>query len=122
MRCAIVRGLFPSLLLAVLSFGAAAEDFTNALHAYLEQCVHAEIPNGCIVVGLLDEHGSRVVCCGSLDDGSNLEPNGDTVFQLHSMTGTFTQMLLQSMIDGQEMKLEDPVSGARQDSSATLPG
>jgi hypothetical protein len=50
---------------------AAAEDFTNAIHAYLQQCVHAEIPNGCIVVGVVDEHGSKVVSCGTLDNGTS---------------------------------------------------
>src|SRR5437764_10672211 len=37
---------------------ASAEDFAEAIHAYLEHCVHAEIPTGCTVVGIVDEHGS----------------------------------------------------------------
>jgi CubicO group peptidase (beta-lactamase class C family) len=98
------------MLLSAFPFRVAAEDFINAIHAYLQQCVHAEIPNGCIMVGMLDEHGTRVVSCGTLDNGSDQEANGDTVFGLHSMTGTFTCLLLQDMIERGEMEWDDPVA------------
>jgi CubicO group peptidase (beta-lactamase class C family) len=105
-----VRVICLTLFLSAFSFRAAAEDFTNAIHAYLQQCVHAEIPNGCIVIGMVDEHGSRVVSCGTLDNGTDQEANGDTVFGLHSMTGTFTSMLLQDMVERGEMEWDDPVA------------
>jgi D-alanyl-D-alanine-carboxypeptidase/D-alanyl-D-alanine-endopeptidase len=89
---------------------AAAEEFTNAIYAYLQECVNAEIPNGCIVVGIVDEHGSKVVSCGTLDNSTDQEANGDTVFGLHSMTGTFTSMLLQDMVERGEMGWGDPVA------------
>jgi CubicO group peptidase (beta-lactamase class C family) len=62
------------------------------------------------MVGMLDEHGTRVVSCGTLDNGSDQEANGDTVFGLHSMTGTFTCLLLQDMIERGEMEWDDPVA------------
>jgi len=105
-----VRRICFTLLLLAFSFPVAAEDFTNALHAYLQLCAHAEIPNGCIVVGLVDEHGSRIVSCGTLDNGTGQEANGDTVFGLHSTTGTFTGLLLQDMVERAEMKLDDPAA------------
>jgi D-alanyl-D-alanine-carboxypeptidase/D-alanyl-D-alanine-endopeptidase len=105
-----IRAICFALLLSAFSFRAAAEDFTNAIHAYLEQCVHAEIPNGCIVVGIVDEQGNRVVSCGTLDNGTDQDANGDTVFGLHSTTGTFTSMLLQDMVDRGEMEWDDPVT------------
>jgi CubicO group peptidase (beta-lactamase class C family) len=106
----IVRILCSALLFVCIPFAAAAEDLTNALRAYLQECVHAEIPNGCIVVGLVDEHGSSVISCGELDNGTDQEANGDTVFGLHSMTGTFTSMLLQDMVERGEMAWDDPVT------------
>ncbi len=106
----IARLIGFTFLFAACSCGAAAEEFTNAIHAYLRQCVHAEIPNGCIVVGMVDAHGSRVVSCGTLDNGTGQEANGDTVFCLHSMTGTFTRLLLEDMVDRGEMKLDDPAA------------
>ena len=106
----IIRIICFTLLLLEFSFRASAEDFTNAIHAYLQQCVHAEIPDGCIVVGIVDEHGSRVVSCGTLDNGTDQDANGDAVFGLYSMTGTFTSMLLQDMVERGEMEWDDPVA------------
>lgn len=105
-----IRVICFTILPLAVSFRAAAEDFTNALHAYLQQCVHAQIPNGCIVVGILNEHGSNVVSCGTLDNGGDQEANGDTVFGLYSMTGEFTCMLLQDMVERGEMEWDDPVA------------
>lgn len=36
--------------------------------------------------------------------------NGDTVFEIGSITKTFTTLLLQDMIERGEMKLKDPVA------------
>jgi CubicO group peptidase (beta-lactamase class C family) len=66
--------------------------------------------NVCMVVGLVDEHGSRIFGAGGLDNGTSLEANGDTVFEIGSITKTFTALLLQDMVERGEMKLDDPVS------------
>ena len=105
-----IRIICFTILLSAFSFRAAAEDFTNAIHAYLQQCVEAEKINGCIVVGIVDEHGSSVVSYGKLDNGTDQEANGDTVFGIHSATGTFTALLLQDMVERGEMKLDDPAA------------
>src|SRR6476659_5938268 len=106
----VVRIIGFAILLSLLSFRASAEDFTDAIHAYLQQTVSAVTPNGCIVVGIVDEHGSRIVSYGKLDNGTDQEANGDTVFAVHSATGTFTRFLLQDMVERGEMKLDDPVA------------
>ena len=98
------------LILPLVLSPAGAEEFTNAIHAYLEQCVHAEIPSGCIVIGLVDEHGTQIVSCGTLDNGTDQQADGDTVFALNSTTGTFTYLVLQTMFDRGLMKLDDPVA------------
>src|SRR4051812_7901281 len=99
-----------ALISIVLSVPAHAEDFADAIHAYLEHSVHAEISSGCIVVGIVDEHGSTVVSFGGLDNGTDQQADGDTVFGVHSMTGTFTALLLQDMVERGEMKLDDPAA------------
>jgi CubicO group peptidase (beta-lactamase class C family) len=63
-----------------------------------------------IVVGIVDEHGSSVVSCGKLDNDNDKEVNGDTLFEIGSVTKTFTGLLLQDMIERGEMKLDDPVA------------
>jgi CubicO group peptidase (beta-lactamase class C family) len=106
---AAIRIVCFTLLFSACSVRASAEDFTNAIHAYLQQCVEAEKATVGIVVGMVDEHGSSVVSSGKLDNGTDQEVNGDTVFAIRSMTVAFTGLLLQDMIERGQMKLDDPV-------------
>ena len=62
------------------------------------------------MVGLVDERGCHIVSCGKMDDGTDRDVNGDTLFDLASVTKTFTALLLQDMVEHGEMKLDDPVA------------
>ena len=62
-----------------------------------------------LVVGIVDEHGPRVVSTGKLDNGTDREVDGNTLFEIGSITKLFTALLLQDMIERGEMKLDDPV-------------
>jgi serine-type D-Ala-D-Ala carboxypeptidase/endopeptidase len=106
-----VRVLCFTMLLSAFSFRAAAEDFTNAIRAFLQQRVEVEKRDVGIVVGIVDENGSSIVSSGKMDNGTDQEVNGDTLFDLGSITKTFTALLLQDMIERGEMKLDDPVAG-----------
>jgi CubicO group peptidase (beta-lactamase class C family) len=65
--------------------------------------------NAAMVLGLADEHSCRIFAAGTLDNGSDREVNGDTVFFIGSVSKTFTALLLQDAVERGEMKLEDPV-------------
>jgi serine-type D-Ala-D-Ala carboxypeptidase/endopeptidase len=93
-----------------LSFSASAEDFTNALHVFLQHRVEVEKRDVGIVVGIVDAGGSSIVSSGRLDNGTDQKVNGDTVFEIGSVTKTFTGLLLQDMVERGEMKLDDPVA------------
>lgn len=105
-----VRVIFFVILLSAFSFRVTAEDFTNAIHAYLQQCIEGEKINAGIVVGIVDEQRSEIISYGKLDNGTDKEVNGDSVFEIGSVTKTFTGLLLQDMIQRREMKLDDPVA------------
>ncbi len=105
-----VRVVCLASLLTVLSSPAGAEDFTGAIHAFLQQRVEVEKRDIGMVIGLVDEHGSRVISCGKLDNGTEREVDGDTVFEIGSITKTFTALLLQDMVERGQMKLDDPVA------------
>jgi serine-type D-Ala-D-Ala carboxypeptidase/endopeptidase len=62
-----------------------------------------------MVVGIVDEHGTQVVSQGKLSNTSNREVDGDTLFEIGSVTKVFTALLLQDMVERREMRLEDPV-------------
>jgi CubicO group peptidase (beta-lactamase class C family) len=99
-----------AVLLSALAFRASAEEFTNAIHSFLQRRVDVEKKNAGLVIGLVDEHGSRVVSYGKMGNVTGPDVNGDTLFEIGSITKTFTGLLLQDMIERGEMKLDDPVS------------
>jgi serine-type D-Ala-D-Ala carboxypeptidase/endopeptidase len=104
------RYVFFTLMFLAIPYCAVAQDFTDAIRAYLHRFVETLNANAGIVVGIVDEHGNHIVSCGKLDNGSNQEVNGDTLFETGSVTKTFTGLLLQDMVERGEMKLDDPVA------------
>jgi serine-type D-Ala-D-Ala carboxypeptidase/endopeptidase len=97
-------------LLSAIPVRVAAEEFEDAIYSYLCQFVESRNPHIGIVVGIVDEHRSRVVGYGKLDDASDLEVAGDTLFEIGSDTKTFTALLLQGMVERDLMKLDDPIA------------
>ena len=63
-----------------------------------------------MVIGLVDKHGSKIFGAGRLDNGTKQTVDGDTVFEIGSITKTFTTLLLEDMVKRGEMNLDDPVS------------
>lgn len=98
------------LILSSARLLAPAEEFTNAIQSFLQQRVAFEKRDAGLVVGVVNEHGSSTVSCGKLDNGTGQEINGDTLFEIGSITKTFTALLLQDMIERREMNLGDPVA------------
>jgi CubicO group peptidase (beta-lactamase class C family) len=62
-----------------------------------------------IVVGVVDAHGRRVVAHGALADGDPRPLDGDTVFEIGSITKAFTGLVLADMVERGEVGLDDPV-------------
>src|SRR5258707_4197134 len=106
----IIRFVCFALIFCPIPFPAAAEELTNAIHAFLQQRVEVEKRDARMVVGFVDEHGSRIVSGGKLDNGTGRQVNGDALFSIGSVTKPFTAMLLHDMIERGEMNLDDPVA------------
>ena len=60
-----------------------------------------------IVVGLIDRHGRRVVAHGAPNAGGG-RLDGDTVFEIGSITKVFTALALAEMVERGEVALDDP--------------
>jgi D-alanyl-D-alanine-carboxypeptidase/D-alanyl-D-alanine-endopeptidase len=103
---------FAILLLAAQFLTAAKNRFTDADVDAIQTFLRANFDNTNVgmVIGLVDERGSRVLAAGRLDNGTSQEVNGDTVFEIGSVTKTFTTLLLQDMVERGEVKLDDPVA------------
>jgi hypothetical protein len=75
----------------------------------IQQAVDREHLAPGIVVGFVDEQGSWVEAYGKCRSGAKKPVNGDTLFEIGSITKVFTALLLQDMVDRGEVKLEDPI-------------
>jgi len=63
-----------------------------------------------IVVGVIDSKGRRIVSYGALEKGDPRPLNGDTVFEIGSITKAFTGLLLADMAQHGELAITDPVA------------
>ncbi|MFE0755713.1 serine hydrolase [Inquilinus sp. NPDC058860] len=63
-----------------------------------------------IVVGVIGPEGRRIVSYGRLDRDDPRIPDGDTVFEIGSVTKVFTALLLAGMAREGEVALDDPVA------------
>ncbi len=61
------------------------------------------------VVGIITPEGRRIVSYGQLNQGDSRPLNGDTVFEIGSVTKIFTSLLLADMVQRGEIALTDPV-------------
>lgn len=63
-----------------------------------------------IVAGTIGPDGRKVVSYGALEKGDPRSLDGDTVFEIGSVTKVFTALLLSDMVQRGEVALTDPVS------------
>ena len=108
---ALFRFTCLALALLVTRIPAAAADLpTDAdIKTILQNFIERDHWGVGMVVGIVDERGTRIISYGKLDNGDSPEVDGDTLFEIGSITKTFTTLLLQDMVERGEMKLDDPV-------------
>src|SRR5688572_30500434 len=63
-----------------------------------------------IVVGVIEPGGRRIITYGSPARGNARALDGDTVFEIGSMTKVFTSLLLAEAVQRGELALTDPVA------------
>jgi D-alanyl-D-alanine-carboxypeptidase/D-alanyl-D-alanine-endopeptidase len=73
-----------------------------------------------IVVGVIEPNGRRVVAYGHLANGDPRTVDGDTIFEIGSVSKVFTSLLLADMANRNEVTLDDPAAKYLPD-DVTLP-
>jgi len=63
-----------------------------------------------IVVGVIEPAGRRVIAYGNLAYGDPRTLDGDTIFEIGSVTKVFTSLLLADMVNRKEVALDDPAA------------
>ena len=106
-------------LLAILLFASSAMSQSapqpampsdSEIRQILVDRIDAQHQSVGIVVGVIGPEGRRVVAYGLLEKGDPRPLNGDTVFEIGSMTKVFTSLLLADMVQRGEVALDDPVA------------
>jgi len=113
--CVLVCGLLVTQQVAdsaesVATNDLAAGTITDAeIKTMLRDYIDTDKLGVGLIVGIVDEHGSRTIGHGKPGNGKDGEVDGDTVFEIGSITKVFTALLLQTMVESGEMRLDDPV-------------
>ena len=63
-----------------------------------------------IVVGVIEQNGRRVVAYGKLANSDPRTLDGDTIFEIGSITKVFTSLVLADMVSRNEVALDDPAA------------
>ena len=81
-----------------------------AIRAILARRIDTERRGVGIVVGVISPAGRRVVTYGALDTTGRRPVDGDSLFEIGSVTKTFTALVLQDMALRGQVGLDDPVA------------
>jgi len=99
------------LIGSILLIGAVRPADAVATDAEIEKVLADRIDvakkNVGIVVGVVDDGGSRVVSHGSSGNGKSLD--GDSEFEIGSLSKVFTTLVLADMIERGEVQLDDAI-------------
>ncbi len=90
--------------------GFAQAPANDVIRMILADRVGSENSGIGMVVGVIDQHGRRIVSYGSLAKDDKRTLNGDTIFEIGSMTKVFTSLVLMDMAQKGEVEVTDPVS------------
>jgi len=63
-----------------------------------------------MVIGLVDEKGTKVFSAGKLDNETDGTVSGNTLFFIGSVSKTFTALAFLDMVEHGEVKLDDPLA------------
>lgn len=105
-----ILSIAAALVFCVIAFQPAlAVPSDEAILEILRQRVGERGDRIGIVVGVVESDGRRVVAYGSPGADAERPLDGDTVFEIGSVTKVFTALLLAGMAEEGEVDLDDPV-------------
>jgi CubicO group peptidase (beta-lactamase class C family) len=98
-----------TLALILLASASAFAQTPDQIRAILAERIDTHKKVVGIAVGVLDDSGARVIGHGRVAKDRAEVPDGDTIFEIGSITKVFTSVLLADMIERGEVKPDDPV-------------
>ncbi|MFQ5640485.1 MAG: serine hydrolase [bacterium] len=111
MRSSFFRCL--TAIFVILIFSTALQAQTPVSNAQIKTILQQRIDTAQqsvgIVVGVIDESGSRVIGHGTLAKNSDRPVDGGTIYEIGSITKVFTALLLADMVERGELDLHDSI-------------
>jgi serine-type D-Ala-D-Ala carboxypeptidase/endopeptidase len=104
-RAALLGIVGTSLNVTAQPAAPADNEIKQRLHGFVGD---KKKPPG-VAVGLIDAHGSRIFVDGKTDAKEGRAIDADTMFEIGSVTKTFTAIVLEDMVDHKELALDDPI-------------
>jgi len=95
-------------LTPVLSFAGTPDSWQERVDELVKPLIEKETIVGS-VVGLVTADGKREFYCYGKTKADGPEPTPETLFEIGSVSKTFTTLLLALMLESGEVKLDDPV-------------
>ncbi len=102
--------LFFLVLLPIRLTSAQTGPTDDEIKAILQQRIDVAKKSVGIVVGVIDDKGVRIISYGKPTKNTDQSVNGDSVFEIGSVTKVFTATLLSDMVERGEVSLNDPIS------------
>jgi D-alanyl-D-alanine-carboxypeptidase/D-alanyl-D-alanine-endopeptidase len=106
----VIAGLVGTAVLGRAGAASAGDKAANAkqrVASLLAGAMTGPYPLKGMVAGLCDPHGQTIVTQGEADNGRMLD--GDTVFDIGSLTKLFTALALADMVVRGQMAMDDPL-------------
>jgi len=88
---------------------AFSQILTDSIKAIIKQEV-ANKRSKSIIVGIINSNGRQIFSEGKLSDKFPVLPDGNTIYEIGSITKVFTSLLLADMSQKQKLNLNDPIS------------
>jgi serine-type D-Ala-D-Ala carboxypeptidase/endopeptidase len=96
----------------LLSWGLPVQAVPTDAHieAILKQRIDREKQSPGIVVGIIDPQGQRIISYGHLNRAKTDRIDGNTLFEIGSITKVFTALALMQLSEEKVLNLDDPIA------------